>query len=263
MRAYRVAYDGRQYHGFQRQPDVRTVEDTLFQALRDLDIAFDAKPEGYAAAGRTDAGVSALAQTIAFEAPDWLTPRAFSAELPDSIRVWASADVPEEFHATHHATAREYTYHLHAPRADHQRVEQVEWALSGEHDFTNLSADDEGTVRDIDLDIAPSGDYLEITVASDGFPRQMVRRLVSLVDMVVCGDAPFDSIPQTLGSEPVDGPDGIPPAPAYPLVLTDVTYDVTFERDQEAAAIARERFESRMTEHRTRARVARTLSRGL
>ena len=99
MHAYRIAYDGRPYHGFQRQPDVPTVEDAMLGALRDLDVlAGDADtPPGYAAAGRTDAGVSALAQTVAFEAPDWLSPAAFNSELPESIRAWASADVDAEF----------------------------------------------------------------------------------------------------------------------------------------------------------------------
>jgi acetyltransferase len=62
-RAFRVAYDGRPFHGFQRQPDVPTVEDTLFDALRAADLlAADAnRPSGYAAAGRTDAGASAAA----------------------------------------------------------------------------------------------------------------------------------------------------------------------------------------------------------
>ena len=264
MPAYRVAYDGRPFHGFQRQPDVATVEDTLFDGLRELGLSFDDAPEGYAAAGRTDAGVSALAQTVAFEAPDWLDPPAFTAQLPESIQVWASAAVPAGFHATHHARSREYTYHLHAPRAEGRRVEQVEWALSGEHDFHNLSADDEGTVRDLELAISPVGDYLEIRARADGFPRQLVRRLVSLIDAVVCGDEPMDRIPQLLGPESVDGPDGIPPAPAYPLVLTDVVYDeCDFDPDPEAANAARDRFADLATTHRTRARVAETIARGI
>ncbi|MFC6766564.1 tRNA pseudouridine(38-40) synthase TruA, partial [Natrinema soli] len=57
LRAFRVAYDGTGYHGFQRQPDVSTVEDAIFDALRALEVLDpDAdKPAGYAAAGRTDA----------------------------------------------------------------------------------------------------------------------------------------------------------------------------------------------------------------
>lgn len=263
MRAFRVAYDGRPYHGFQRQPDVATVEETLFDALRDLGFSVGDAPEAYTAAGRTDAGVSALAQTIAFEAPDWLSPRAFSAELPASIRVWASAEVDSEFHATHHARARSYTYHLYAPRAEPERAEQVEWALSGEHDFHNLTPDDRGTVRDLALSIDQQGDYVVVTARADGFPRQLVRRLVSLIDAVLCGDEPMERVPQLLGPEPVDGPEGVAPAPAYPLVLTDVVYDIEFEPDSEAVAIARDRFADLARSHRSKARVARTVEQGL
>ncbi|MFP4530124.1 MAG: tRNA pseudouridine synthase A, partial [Halodesulfurarchaeum sp.] len=117
MRAYRVAYDGRAYHGFQRQPQVPTVEDVLFSGLRDLGLEFADAPPEYAAAGRTDRGVSALAQTLAFDAPDWLTPRAFTTQLPADVHVWASAAVPDDFHATHDAISRTYTYYLYAPEA--------------------------------------------------------------------------------------------------------------------------------------------------
>ena len=100
MRVYRVAYDGRPYNGFQRQPTVPTVEGHLLAALGRLGVTDGRSdpPTGYAAAGRTDAGVSALAQTVAFEAPDWLTPAAFNSELPAGIRAWASAAVTAEFH---------------------------------------------------------------------------------------------------------------------------------------------------------------------
>ena len=121
MYAFRIAYDGQPYRGFQRQPDVPTVEDALLGALRDLDVlpADADTPPGSAAAGRTDAGVSALAQTVAFEAPDWLSPAAFNSELPESIRAWASADVDAEFHAT---SARTLFDRLHAERTAGARV---------------------------------------------------------------------------------------------------------------------------------------------
>jgi hypothetical protein len=57
VRAFRLAYDGSGYRGFQRQPHGETVEDELFAALRELGVAFEGgSPVGYAAAGRTDAG---------------------------------------------------------------------------------------------------------------------------------------------------------------------------------------------------------------
>ncbi|MEF8787069.1 MAG: tRNA pseudouridine(38-40) synthase TruA, partial [Haloarculaceae archaeon] len=146
MRAYRVAYDGQPFYGFQRQPDVTTVEDTILDALRALDVlgADEDTPPGYAAAGRTDAGVSARAQTVAFDAPDWLTPAALNSELPADVRAWASTDAPDEFHATHDATSRTYTYYLHAPDASDERARDPLHLHPGQHHLHNLTPDQAG-----------------------------------------------------------------------------------------------------------------------
>jgi tRNA pseudouridine38-40 synthase len=257
MDAYRVAYDGRPYHGFQRQPDVQTVEDTLFDALRDLGVFSGDAPQGYAAAGRTDAGVSAVAQTVAFEAPEWLSPAAINGELPARIRAWARGDAPEDFHATHHATAREYVYHLCAPGAEPTRARDALDALSGERDFHNLTPDETGTVRDLDASLTVDGDYLVLLFRAGGFARQLVRRLVSLVRAVATGEASPDKIERTLAADPLPGHEGIAPAPAYPLVLVNAEYsDLSFTVDADAAESARTVFAERRSEWRTRARVA-------
>ncbi|MDZ7850028.1 MAG: tRNA pseudouridine(38-40) synthase TruA [Halodesulfurarchaeum sp.] len=269
MRAYRVAYDGRAYHGFQRQPAVPTVENTLFSGLRDLGLEFDDDPPGYAAAGRTDRGVSALAQTIALDAPKWLSPRAFTTQLPTDVHVWASADAPDDFHATHDAIAREYTYYLHVggspsgsetsesggrgPGDDPVRIEAIESRLSGEHDFHNLAAEDTGTVRDLSVRSRREGFYRVIRVRTDGFPRQLVRRLVTLYDRVRSGRADLDFLDRVLGPEPLPGPDGIEPAPAHPLVLTDVEYGLDFEPDPTAVELAREAVSAQVRRDRSRA----------
>ena len=279
-RAFRVAYDGRDYAGYQRQPHARTVEGTLLRALAKHGIlergdgATHATPPGYAAAGRTDAGVSAVAQTIAFEAPAWLTPRAFNGRLPGSIRVWAAADVREGFHATHDATRRTYRYHLYAPSrddpsgdgtadtrrvgdgVDDDRVREALARLSGEHDFHNLTSDETGTVRDLTATAARTGDLLLIEVTAGGFPRSLVRRLVAAVRAVGRGTTELASIDRLLESEPVPGELGVGPAPAKPLVLWDVAYEgVTFAVDTEAADSARVAFDERYRDLRHAAAV--------
>ncbi|MFC6716909.1 tRNA pseudouridine(38-40) synthase TruA [Natrialbaceae archaeon GCM10025810] len=285
MRAFRIAYDGTGYYGFQRQPDVPTVEDAIFDALRDLDVLASAddpegrgdKPEGYAAAGRTDAGVSALAQTIAFEAPDWLTPRALDSRLSPDVRAWAAADAPADFHATHHASRRTYAYHLHAPPSDgsdepvpvdgavdrpvdDDRVRAALEALSGPHDFHNLTPDDRNTERSPTLEATRDGDYLVVTVSAGGFPRELVRRLVSLARGVGAGEEPLGKVDRVLSPEPLPGHEGVAPAPPEPLVLTRVEYPgLEFSVDADAAASAREAFDRRRLERRTGARVARQL----
>lgn len=266
MRAFRIAYDGTPYYGFQRQPSVPTVEDALFDALRDLSVMDDGadRPAGYAAAGRTDRGVSALAQTVALEAPDWLAPKALNGELPPDIRAWASADAPDGFHATHHAASREYTYHLHAPSADDDRVERAAGELSGRHDYHNLTPDEENTERELAIEAAREGDYLRLSVRGGGFPRQLVRRLVSLVAGVGCGDYPEERVERALAPGPLPGHEGIGPAPPEPLVLAAVDYpDLGFVVDAEAAGSAREVFERTRIERRTGARVAQQLREGI
>ena len=263
-RAFRVAYDGRAYAGFQRQPHAETVEGTLLAALSDHGIVergdgpTHATPPRYAAAGRTDAGVSAVAQTVAFEAPAWLTPRAFNGHLPGSVRVWASADVQAGFHATHDAVRRTYRYFLYAPTAGSKEFEQpigsersvvpeidddavhgVLSRLSGEHDFHNLTDDDAGTVRDLRASATRDGDFLVVEAAAGGFPRSLVRRVVGTVEVVGRGAAGPGLVDRLLADEPVPGEYGVGPAPPEPLVLWNVEYEgVDFETDDEAAASA-------------------------
>ena len=270
MRAYRLAYDGRPYYGFQRQPSVSTVEDEFLEALGKLDLLDGADedrrglPPGYAAAGRTDAGVSAVAQTVAFEAPDWATPRALNSMLPGSIRAWAAAEVGSAFHATRDATRREYTYHLHAPAADVDRANAAATALSGEHDFHNLTSDERGTVREVTGTVERDGAYLVCRVAAGGFPRGFVRRFVAVVEEVATGRAGLERVDAVLGDEPLSGAAGVARAPPEPLVLTDVEYPgVTFARDADAAESARGVFESARVEARTRERVVRALRDGV
>jgi len=265
MRAFRIAYDGHPFHGFQRQPDVSTVSDAILDALRALDVAFENDtPPGYAAAGRTDAGVSALAQTVAFEAPEWLSPAAFNSELPASVRAWAVADAPDDFHATHHATERVYTYYLYAPDADLARAREAATALSGEHDFHNLTPDATGTERDLSITVERDGTFLVWQFRAGGFARQLVRRLVSVLEGVATGAAAIDWVARVLDPEPLDGPEGVAPASAYPLVLTDVVYpDCSFEVDPDAAASAREVFDQRHRERLASARVAGSIRDGI
>lgn len=258
-RAFRVAYDGRPFYGFQRQPDVPTVEGTLFEALRRLDVFGDAdpKPPGYAAAGRTDAGVSAVAQTVAFDCPDWFTPRAFNAELPGHVRAWAHADAPDDFHATHDAARRTYRYHLHAPEASLDRAREAATRLSGEHDFHNLTTDAEGTVRAVDCSVARDGEFLVLRVAGEGFPRHFVRRLTAVVHGVAAGDSGLDRVDQVLSAERLADEEGVPTAPPEPLVLVGVDYPgLAFEHDPVAAATAREVFGAARADGLVRARVA-------
>lgn len=271
VRAYRVAYNGGPFYGYQRQPDVPTVEGAILEALEDLDVipAAADPPEGYAAAGRTDRGVSALAQTIGFVAPDWLGPRALNATLPQAIRAWASARAPADFHATSDAAWRVYAYHLPVPNgAVDKDIERARTALAtmvGPHDFADLSARTSGdTVRRVlETSCRRDGEFLVLTVRAEGFLHEMVRRIATLVDLVARDDHPLP-VERYLQGEGHTGPDGIGPAPADGLVLTGVEYpNLDFQTDPTAADNLQTVFKKRRYRAATRARIMGTIHDGV
>lgn len=264
--AYRLAYDGRQFHGYQRQPDVRTVEGQVCAALRELEVLSDADdvPSEYSAAGRTDAGVSALQQTIAFRGPDWLTPSALNSQLPDAIHSWARTVVPADFHATHDAVRRRYVYHLFAPSSDVDRARSAARRLSGERDRHNLTPDDDGTIRDMTITVRQDGPLLLIDCSARGFLHELVRRTASLIGAVASGAAPLERVDRVLSPSPLAGPDGIAPAAPEPLVLTAVRYpNVEFEVDEDAAQTARDVLRTRAGAARARSAVLDRIAAGL
>ncbi|WP_255195146.1 tRNA pseudouridine(38-40) synthase TruA [Halorarius litoreus] len=263
MRAFRLAYDGTGYRGYQRQPHGETVENDVFRALARLGVTAtpESPPDGYSAAGRTDAGVSAIQQTVAFEAPAWLTPKAFNGELPPGVRAWASADA-DEFHAQYDANRRAYEYHLYAPDVDDALAAAVCERLSGAHDFHNLTPDREGTERDLTATCERDGAYLVCRFSAGGFPREFVRRAVGLLDAIVTGDRPLTFCDRVLSDEVLQGPDGVGPAAPEPLLLRRVDYDLAFEVDDEAAASAQGVFDERRVRRQTGARVAARLRSG-
>ena len=295
--AYRVAYDGRDFHGFQRQPDVPTVEGAIATALRELDLLDedrigDDRPDGegtagnptdpgasgtrgenrtptlpdtYSAAGRTDAGVSALAQTVAFDAPEWLTPHALGGPLPDAVRVWARAAVPADFDARYDATRREYVYFLPVAGDEFDVTSMREAAARcrGTHDFRDLSADDERTERTIECAIREERECLAVTVAAGGFPRELVRRLVTVLAAVGRGELALETVEELL--EPGTVPDHVRPGPAPPggLVLSEVAYPgITFVVDAAALEGRRAAFRERWRRDLARARVGRFIAEG-
>jgi tRNA pseudouridine38-40 synthase len=265
-RAFRVAYDGRPYHGYQRQPDVPTVEDELLSALRSLGVCGAGEtPPGWAAAGRTDAGVHALAQTVTFAAPEWCTPRALNGPLPGAVRAWASAEAPPDFHATWDCASRAYTYHLHAPDASAECARAVTTALVGETDFHNLTDDAGDTVRRVDAcNVDRDGDFLLLAIRAEGFLHEAVRRVAALVRAVATGAAPAETVDRVLGPESRQGPEGVPAAPPGPLVLIDAAYPaLDFSVDGEAAATARDALGERAVTALTRNRALGAVADGV
>lgn len=262
-RAFRIAYDGRSYRGFQRQPDQPTIEGALFAALERLGI--DPAGSGYAAAGRTDAGVSAIAQTIALRVPPWLDPCAMNGELPEAIRSWAAVDVSENFHPRYDAVSRRYRYVHHAPGVGVDRLQTACDRLVGTHDFRHLTPENDDTTRRLqEVSVHRADPFLVFEIEAPGFLRHQVRRIVSLVSDVGRGERSLDDLDSILAGESLPGHRGIEPADPRFLILMDVTYDgVTFETDPAASDRAQQTYQRESDAHRGIARVLRTVADGI
>ena len=153
-----LAYDGSEFHGWQIQPGVRTVQGTLSECLKRL-TGEDVLPQG---SGRTDAGVHALAQVASVRLESPIPEKnlviALNDVLPSSVRVNSVEAVPESFHARHSAKAKTYRYRIYrgdvcppflARYVYHDPYPMNEEALIrasesvvGRHDFTSFAASD-------------------------------------------------------------------------------------------------------------------------
>ncbi|MFB6253786.1 MAG: tRNA pseudouridine synthase A [Halobacteriaceae archaeon] len=224
QQAFRMAYDGRKFYGYQRQPDVPTIEDALFDAFDDLDITNDSIPDQYSAAGRTDAGVSAIAQTFTCACPEWVGPSVLNDKLPASIQVWGVTGVDADFHATVDAEMREYTYLLWKNNIDSEVLADGMQKISGTHDFQHLTSENENTVRTIATELHEDSDHFRLVFRADGFVRHLVRRIVELLRQIATGDRSFADLEFILTADSLDGEKGVPAAPAYPLILSNVQY---------------------------------------
>jgi tRNA pseudouridine38-40 synthase len=196
-----LEYDGTDFRGWAAQPDLRTVESVLREALGE---AFSSV-NGLAVAGRTDAGVHALGNVVSVDVeggpPAERAPQALKALLPDDVSVVAAAEAPAEFHARFSATARSYRYRIFRRAApspferrrscwmprplDVERLRAAAALLVGEHDFrafTPAETHHEVFVRVVEsAEWHERGDHLDFEITADSFLRHMVRTLVGTI----------------------------------------------------------------------------------
>ena len=193
-----LEYDGTDFHGWAVQPGLRTVEGELRAALDEVYGEWS----GLAVAGRTDAGVHAMAQVASYAAEGGPPPdraaHALNGVLPDDVAALASEAAAEDFHARFSARARSYRYRVwcrpaHSPferrrslwwprPLDEGGLAEAATLLLGEHDFrafTPTETEHEVFVRVVsEARWERAGTALEFHVTADSFLRHMVRILV-------------------------------------------------------------------------------------
>ena len=192
-----LQYDGAAFCGWQRQPRDPSVQETLEQAIVQLDPH---RPVRVQAAGRTDTGVHAAAQVVHMDVsgpiPAQRWPAALNGRLPGTIRVRAAAAVPADWHACFSASYRRYRYTIHnarvpnlflAPwswhryqlRLDEERMRTALEAMLGEHDFAAFeragSARSHSRTTLQEVHVERRGDLIEVELQASGFLYGMVR----------------------------------------------------------------------------------------
>ncbi|MDI9395503.1 MAG: tRNA pseudouridine(38-40) synthase TruA [Euryarchaeota archaeon] len=225
--ALKLAYIGTEFHGSQIQPNAETVEKELFKALRNLGIIESPKSANYTCAGRTDAGVHALGQVIAFDTDKQVlaNPRIINSELPPTIWAWAHAEVPFDFDARRHAISRHYRYVLSGEEYDISMMREASKLLLGTYDFKNFSRSngEKSTVRTLErVNVRIDGEITKIDIVANSFLWHMVRKIVTALSMIGTGVRDNDWLVQMLNPEIYE--EGIEPAPAYGLTLMEVGY---------------------------------------
>jgi tRNA pseudouridine38-40 synthase len=214
-----VAYDGRPFCGWQSQPNRNGVQDHMKHAFTEI----LAQPVVLHGAGRTDAGVHALAQVAHVDVPyhkytlqTW-TP-ALNAHLPAEIRVLSCVRARKDFHAQYSALGKVYTYRIWNDPIHHPLEIGRSWhvahpldldaflaarnRLIGTHNFASFAANRgvaAGTTRTIyHIRIKRRRELLTLEFAADGFLYRMVRMLTASMARVASGRKPLDWIDQLL-----------------------------------------------------------------
>ena len=240
--ALAVEYDGSEYHGWQAQPGLKTIQHHLEQALSRVGN----EPITVTCAGRTDTGVHALGQIVHFDTTSLRSHRAWihgtNAFLPKEICVKWAKDMPENFHARYSATARRYRYVIcntpirpsllrrqvtwHYRALNHELMHQAAQCLIGEHDFTSfrsVECQSLSPMRRMDsIEVTRAGDKVMIDITANAFLHHMVRNIVGTLVYVGLGKFQPTQVLQILHSK--NRTKAGPTAPACGLYFLSAKY---------------------------------------
>lgn len=240
----RVAFDGTEFHGWQYQPGLRTVQDVLQEALRRV----VRHPVDLVGSGRTDAGVHAAGHVSSFVTTCDLEParlyRAVASRLSEDVAILELREVHGDFHATSAALAKLYRYRVYlgdtlAPHEglhryvfrcryalDMERMQSAARHFEGEMDFTSMTpartARETMVRRVFRCDIERVGEEIRIDVEGDGFLYRQVRTMVGTLLEVGRGHWEPDHVASVLACR--DRTAAGPTALAHGLCLQWVRY---------------------------------------
>lgn len=231
--ALKFAYDGSLFHGFQKQPNMITVEGDLVRAMIRVGVIRSHNGCGYRGSSRTDQGVSALGNVVSFKT-SFNTDEICSAINSKMEGIWAYScvDVPDAFNPRG-ARQRWYRYYLAKSGQDLRVMDEIARRFVGVHDFSGyVRKDKRNPMRKIDsIDISGAGIFYALDFKAESFLWNMVRRIVWMMNEGSSGRLPLDSIGPEAKRRPVRV--GLS-RPEY-LVLMDVDCGIEFPVDRRAS----------------------------
>ena len=237
-----IEYDGTNYHGWQQQNGVTTVQEKVELAISKI----AAHPVAIICAGRTDAGVHALEQVVHFDTaakrPDSAWILGVNSELPADIRVLWARHVADDFHARYSAVARQYRYMIYnntvasailRHRAmwlpfmlNEKLMHKAGQYLLGEHDFSSFRGSNcqaKNARRNVkSLAVTRNGYMVSIDIKANAFLLHMVRSIVGMLINIGRGEKPMTWAQEVLLAH--DRRVSAATAPACGLYLVRIEY---------------------------------------
>ena len=244
-----LEYDGTPFHGWQKQPGLSTVQETLAESIKQL----AGHPVDVIAAGRTDKGVHALNMVVHFDTHKEYELQAFifglNHFLPPSIRVQAAKFMPADFHARFCAKARRYHYLIlnrpvtsalfstrvfwHPIPLNEVLMQEAAQYLLGTHDFSSFRAADcqaHSPIKTIRFcKVHRKQDFICIDIEADGFLHNMVRNITGVLVKIGGGRQPITWMAEVLSAR--DRQAAAMKVPAAGLYFKEVQYPLLFELD--------------------------------
>lgn len=244
--ALKIEYDGSRFHGWQAQPGLCTIQQSVETALSkvaDCEIKI-------ACAGRTDTGVHATHQIVHFDCHKKRNLQAWihgsNNFLPKEICVKSAQEMPEDFHARYSALARQYSYFIyngsirpailrsHVTWQYHSlnqaMMHEASQYLLGEHDFTSfrsIECQSSTPMRKIQhIEVSRRNDLVAIHITANAFLHHMVRNIAGVLIKVGLGKKQPEWVEEVLIAK--NRRLGAETAPPYGLYLVGVTYPQRF-----------------------------------
>ena len=226
--AFRVSYLGSRFYGSQMQAAHRTVEGEFVAACQRLSLFDDWRKAGFLSAGRTDRGVHACGQVIAFstDAPD-RAKTVINTQLPPDLWCSEYADVSPEFHPRYDAKSRTYRYYFSNRPHDPEAMNRASQQFLGNHNFTNFArVKDKNPYRNIlAARVGEEEGFVYFEVKAESFLWHQVRCMASALHLIGDGEADESSIASLLEADAIRP---LQPAPAEGLILWDIDCGISW-----------------------------------